>query len=302
MSVEYDVDAAVASAFGRKPAGEASESAGWRTGPPGVMTPAETAARIGGGWLPAMHSHSQWREHQKRSSRLAETDRQIAEEQKVLRLASAHGWGWVRTNTSGELGKVAESVRTRLGGSGAQMQESLGSALVDAGLRVQVRESTAVAPTKLTARRLEVTLITPGAGSSGYYPAETLEAAARDKVFAKGLHLFLDHPTAREAQERPERSVRDLAGVLATDARWTGSALVAEADILPTHADLIASLEGVAGMSIRAQGDVEMADVGGQRVRKVTRLLAAESCDFVTRAGRGGTFRVLESERPRWDW
>jgi hypothetical protein len=297
------IEAAIASAFGRKPAAETgTESSGWRTGPPGALTEAETLARVGS-WLPATHSHAQWQESQQRQARRDEVDRQIAQEQLVLRLASAHGWDWLRANSSGELAAVAESVKTRLGGSGTQLQESLAGALVDAGLRVRLQESTSVAARTLAGRRLEVTIITPGQGASGWYPAETLKAAAHDKVFPKGLPIFLDHPTVGEQRDRPERSVRDLAGRLTTDARWTGAALVAEAEVLPTHAELVTALEGIAGMSIRAQGEAEVGDVGGQRVRKITRLMApADSVDFVTRAGRGGTFRVLESERPRWDW
>jgi hypothetical protein len=298
---EGDVLAAIGAAFGRKPEAKTQDSSGWRTGPPGVATEAEFTASFGAS-LPVMHSHAQWQESLRRRAVIEETDRQIAEERRLLRLASDHGWDWVRSNTSGEVAKVAESVRSRLPGStGSELRESAGAALLDAGLRVRLQETTAVRPRALAGRKIEVTIITPGAGASGWYPSETLEAAARDKVFPKGLPIFLDHPTASEQRDRPERSVRDLAGRLTTDARWTGTALVAEAEVLPTQAELVAALEGVAGMSIRAQGDVEMADVGGQRVRKITRLMAAESVDFVTKAGRGGTFRVLESERPRWD-
>lgn len=163
--------------------------------------------------------------------------------------------------------------------------------------RVTVQESTAGAATLVGGRRIRVTLITPGHGSSGYYPAATLEAAARDKVFPEGLPIYLDHPSSREAHERPERSVRDLAGLLVEDAKWTGAALVAEARVVPAHADLVTSLEGIAGMSIRAQGEAEPATVDGQRVRKITKLVAAESVDVVTKAGRGGRFEVLEGNR-----
>ncbi|TQN44398.1 hypothetical protein FHU33_3900 [Blastococcus colisei] len=303
MNGDLGLDNAVAYAFGRttgQTKSQESSSGGWRTGPPGVMTESEFTARFGAS-LPLMHTHVQWQEAQRRRAAVEETDRQIAEEQRLLRLAADHGWDWVRSNTTGEVAKVAESVRSRLPGStGAELRESAGSALLDAGLRVRLQETTTVRPKPLTGRKIEVTIISPGMGSSGLYTADVLEAAARDKVFPRGLALFLDHPTSQEQRDRPERSVRDLAGRLTTDARWTGAALVAEAEVLPTHAALIAALEGIAGMSIRAQGDVEMADVDGHRVRKITRLMAAESVDFVTRAGRGGSFRVLESERPRW--
>jgi len=296
------IDAAIASAFGRKPAETAPKSSGWRTGPPGVLTEAETLARVGS-WLGVTHTHAEWRAHQERQSRRDEVDRQIAEEQKALRLAEAHGWDWLRANSSGELATVAESVKARLGGSGTQLRESLAGALLDAGLRVRLQEATAVAPRPLTGRRIKVTIATPGMGSSGHYSTEVLQAAARERVFPAGLHMMIDHSTASQQRERPEGSVRDLAGVLTTDARWDGSALIAEAELMPAHADLLAPMAGVIGVSLRASGDVEMGEVGGQYVRKITRLIPpAASVDFVTKAGRGGRFEVLESERPRWDW
>ncbi|TFV49537.1 hypothetical protein [Blastococcus sp. TF02A-35] len=295
------IDAAIASAFGRKPAASTSESAGWRTGPPGKLTEAEFTARFG--TLSSMHSHAQWQEHQRRRAAVEETDRQIAEEQKVLRLAEAHGWDWLRSNSSGELATVAESVKQRLGGSGTQLRESLAGALLDAGMRVRLQEATAVAPRPLTGRRIRVTIATPGMGASGHYGAEVLQAAARERVFPAGLHMMIDHSTPSEQRERPEGSVRDLAGVLTTDARWDDNALVAEAELMPAHADLLAPMANVIGVSLRASGDVEMGEVGGQYVRKITRLIPpAVSVDFVTKAGRGGRFEVLESERPRWDW
>lgn len=293
-------DARRRSAFGVQPAAVEHEPS-WRTGPPGRLTEAESR---GCGWLPPMHTHEQYREHQRKRAQAEETRRQIAAEQKTLRLASEHGWDWLRANTSGRDRELVESVRQRLGsGSASQLQEAAGAALLDAGVRTRVTESTNVRPTAVAGRRIRVTLITPGMGSSGWYDAAVLEQAAKDKVFPRGLHLFLDHPTSTESRERPERSVRDLAAVLTEDARWTGSALVAEADVLPAHAELVTSLEGVAGMSIRAMGDVEPAQMDGRQVRKITRLAApAESVDFVTKAGRGGTYEVLESGRPSWGW
>jgi hypothetical protein len=52
-------------------------------------------------------------------------------------------------------------------------------------------------------------------GSSGYYPRDVLE---RDGATAWpiGTHMFLDHPGENETQDRPERSVRDLAGHIAS--------------------------------------------------------------------------------------
>jgi hypothetical protein len=193
-------------------------------------------------------------------------------------------------------GRITEAVA-------AQERAKLGHRITESaatltGGRVQLAEATAVRPTTVAGRRIRVTIATPGMGASGWYAPEVLEAAAREKVFPKGTHMMVDHPSASQRRDRPEGSVRDLAGVLTSDATWNGSALVAEADLMPAHTDLLAPMAGVIGVSLRAMGDIEMGDVDGQRVPKVTRLVPpADSVDFVTKAGRGGTFEVLESRR-----
>lgn len=128
--------------------------------------------------------------------------------------------------------------------------------------------------------RLSVCLITAGQGSSGTYPAETLRKAAEARVFHAGLHLYVDHPTPTEDWERPGRSVRDLAGALATDATYRDGGLYAEARVFSSHWDLIAERATAIGMSIRASADV--------RDGIVHEIFTAESVDFVTHAGRGG--------------
>jgi hypothetical protein len=145
--------------------------------------------------------------------------------------------------------------------------------------------------------RLLIGIITPGQGSSGFYPADVLEAAATDKVFPAGTQMFFDHPTESDNFERPERSVRDLAAVLSEDARWDGSKLVAEASVFGPYRDLLSDAEfsKAIGVSIRASAEVKE----GKNGREITRLVHAESVDFVTKAGRGGSIlQVLESARP----
>lgn len=138
--------------------------------------------------------------------------------------------------------------------------------------------------------RAKIGIITPGTGSSGTYPKETIEAAGRDKVFGQGLHMYLDHATEAQEWERPEGSLRDLVGVLTEDAYWDDEAggLVAEAKIFSHWKPIISEMAEDIGVSIRASGEVS--EASGQRV--VTKLTEARSVDFVTRAGRGG--RVLE--------
>lgn len=192
----------------------------------------------------------------------------------------------------------AEKARAELG---QQINES--AATLTGGL-VQVSEATAVAPTASGGGRLRVTLCTPGWGASGHYSAAVLEAAGRDKVWPAGTQCFADHPTQRDLNERPERSIRDLAAVLVSDARWTGSGVVAEAQLLPGWVETLGKPEmaAVIGMSIRASAEVEMGEADGRRGRLVTKIVEGQSVDFVTRAGRGGRYEVLESGRKRWDW
>lgn len=144
--------------------------------------------------------------------------------------------------------------------------------------------------------RIRIKIIDEGQGSSGFYPAATLEAAAKDKVFPKGTHMFLDHPSVTENFDRPERSLRDLAAVLDSDAVFESGALYAEAKVFPAYRELLTDPEvfEAIGVSIRASAEVEETKTG----RNVTKLVSSESVDFVTKAGRGGkVMEVLESAR-----
>jgi hypothetical protein len=146
------------------------------------------------------------------------------------------------------------------------------------------------------AATLEVLVISPGQGSSGFYSEATLQQAAADRVFPAGLHTYLDHPGTIEERDRPERSLRDLAGRLASDAEWRpdgpdGPGLYATAHVYPSWQPVIAEMADDIGLSIRAYGT---ADADGN----ITRLTRAESVDYVTRAGRGGRIvGLLESAR-----
>ena len=154
----------------------------------------------------------------------------------------------------------------------------------------QVRLGEADGPT-----RRRILLITPGQGSSGYYPAQVLE---RDgpQVIVAGTHMYVDHPGRTESQDRPERSIRDLAAILESDAVWDpqgsdGPGLYATATIVPSMCGLIDELAEHIGVSIRGVGESD-------RDGTITRLTAVESVDFVTRAGRGGkVLDLLESVR-----
>lgn len=151
---------------------------------------------------------------------------------------------------------------------------------------------------------IPIKVIAPGWGSSGYYPAEVLE---RDgpKVFTKGLHMYLDHPTPTEESERPERSVKDLAATLTSNARWmengpAGKGLYADAQVTSPYRQFIEEVAPQIGVSIRAAGTAESGQAEGRKGPIIKSLAQAESIDFVTRAGAGGKIlQLYEAARTR---
>jgi hypothetical protein len=137
----------------------------------------------------------------------------------------------------------------------------------------------------------EIKLIAPGKGSSAFYPKEVLQ---RDgpKVFTKGTHVYLNHPTSTEEAERPEGDVKNLAGVLTTDAAYheshaKGPGLYARMKVFADHAQTVEEKAPHVGMSIRASGKAESKQVK-EGLPVLTELTSAESVDVVTHAGAGG--------------
>lgn len=163
----------------------------------------------------------------------------------------------------------------------------------------QVRETiSTVAPTK--GGLFRVRIISAGIGSSGYYSPDVIKDAVERGVFHKGLQSYLDHPTKSEEGDRPERTVRDLVGVLNADAIWNGEAQAAEVEmkVYAPYRPQLAEMANDIGLSIRAYAEVLPGRVNGQSMPVVKQLTEAISVDFVTQAGRGGrVLEVLESAR-----
>jgi hypothetical protein len=147
--------------------------------------------------------------------------------------------------------------------------------------------------------RMSIQVITPGQGSSGYYPQQVCEAAAG--LIAPGTPMYLDHPTESDNVERPERSVRDLAAVFTGNGRWDNSrqAVVAEAQVFGPYRQVIAEMAPYIGVSVRGDGQITEGDLpGGGRGRVIESISSISSVDFVTAAGRGGrVLELLESAR-----
>jgi hypothetical protein len=148
---------------------------------------------------------------------------------------------------------------------------------------------------------MEVKMIEPGWGSSGYYSAEVLKADAG--VAQPGTHMYLDHPTESEARERPERSIKDLAAIIVTPGTYqengkAGPGVYYRAAVLPQFRDTIEALAPHIGVSIRARGSFKEGEVDGRNGRIVTSIRSLESVDFVTKPGAGGkVLALMESLR-----
>lgn len=148
-------------------------------------------------------------------------------------------------------------------------------------------------------------LISPGIGSSGYYSEAVLK---RDgpKVFTKGLHNLIDHPTPQEEASRPEGSVTKLGSTLVEDARWLddykgyGAGLYARAKVVPGFRETLDVIASDIGTSIRASGKVHIGTVDGKEVPIIDTIEKAKSVDYVTLPGRGGkVISLMESAAKR---
>lgn len=143
-----------------------------------------------------------------------------------------------------------------------------------------------------------IKLISPGRGSSGYYPAETLKKASESKVFKAGTQMFWNHDTDAEESARPEGDLDRLAAVTTTDAKWDeaghdGPGLYAHAKVFGDYADRVKEMGPHIGLSIRAGGDRDESARGPDgKPRVITALRNAASVDFVTKAGRDGKIFV----------
>ena len=153
---------------------------------------------------------------------------------------------------------------------------------------------------------ISLKVIAPGWGSSGFYPPEVLKKDG-PKAWKAGTQMYLDHPTESESRERPERSIRDLAAVIATTPEYRekgsdGPGLYARAQVLPQYRETIKALAPHIGVSIRAHGSFSPGEAEGRKGRIINHIATGESVDFVTKAGAGGkVLALMESLRAASD-
>lgn len=158
---------------------------------------------------------------------------------------------------------------------------------------LKLHESTAAVGTEsLGEGKYRIRIIVPGQGSSGIYTAENLAESA--PLFKAGTEMFIDHPTETEEWERPERSIRDYAGVFLEDATvGEDGALYTVCKVFSGINELIKDKWEHIGVSINAWCDQPIAETGVVPV-----FAGVRSVDFVTTPGAGGAIvDLLESNR-----
>ena len=165
------------------------------------------------------------------------------------------------------------------------------------------------APAGEEMREVDVIALRSGVSKNGYsYTPEVVVSLA---PLPEGAQAFADHPGP---QDRPERSVRDLVGFYrqARVEGKPGGSQPREAEVVATlhlmeSADWLWSMlrealeqgmPGLVGVSIDVQGIVEARrdDASGQVVNVVTRFVALNSCDVVTKPSAGGRLLGIHRE------
>jgi hypothetical protein len=193
-------------------------------------------------------------------------------------------------------GMSVSEARRHWDSGGSVVQESAAVATRPTSWVTEVSESAPIGKSS-DSRRFRARIIQGNVlGASGWYSAEVLQEAARDRVFGSSLGVYIDHPTASELEERPVRSVRDLAGRLVEDATYQGDGLYSTIEFFPHWAPIVSAMKADVGLSIRALAEAERGEVGGRQETVITKITEALSVDVVTKAGAGGKLvSLLES-------
>jgi hypothetical protein len=147
-----------------------------------------------------------------------------------------------------------------------------------------------------------VKIIQEGWGTSGYYGREMLARCA-PAAFPPGTHMYWNHPTKHEAQERMGlRDLRDLAAVLIERPAWredgfAGAGVYSRFKPFGGFTQTVREMAPFIGVSIRAMGQGVESEVDGRKGILVTGLEAdtdgLHSVDFVPRAGAGGKYLAM---------
>lgn len=154
---------------------------------------------------------------------------------------------------------------------------------------------------------IDIHIIEPGWGSSGYYSEQVLSKACDTKVYPAGTHMHIDHPTRSSERENPARTIlgeSPIAAIFVEDAHyeadgWDGPGPYASAKILPEFREKLQLLGGHIGISHYVNGKSESGTAPDGRKGKIIKELLAgplNTVDFVTVPGAGGSYKTMFAE------
>jgi hypothetical protein len=170
-----------------------------------------------------------------------------------------------------------------------------------------------------TGLAIDVHIISPGWGSSGYYSESILLAACQNGVYPVGMHMHIDHPTRKATQEQPARTIKGaspLAAILTEAGHYetegwdktadnpSGAGVYALAKVVPTFAEDIKAMASHIGISHYVDGKYrEGTAPDGKKGTIITELIASllNTVDFVTVPGRGGHYRTFSEMKAGLD-
>jgi hypothetical protein len=164
-------------------------------------------------------------------------------------------------------------------------------------MSIKLKEDLALSAPQSSGNKWRIKVIQAGWGSSGYYGSEMLKEYGPG-VFSAGTKVFMNHPSATESNDRPERDVHQLAGKLISDAVFMEDGLFADVEFYSHYAPIIREMSGDVGLSIHALGEASVGEAEGREGPIIESLVAdpLTSVDVVTVAGAGGKFiSLLES-------
>jgi len=150
-----------------------------------------------------------------------------------------------------------------------------------------------------------IKIIGPCWGTSGYYSKELLQKYA--EKYTAGTHMFWDHPTPTEESERPERSLKDLAGVLISAGRWqedgvAGPGVYGDARVFEPFKSKLEEIAEHIGLSHVASGKSKYGEAEGKKGMIIDSIDNVASVDYVTMSGAGGKIvQLFESVKGKKD-
>lgn len=136
-----------------------------------------------------------------------------------------------------------------------------------------------------------------------HYTKQAIEESAPD---FKGLKMYINHPTAKEDKERPERDLRDWVSTIVesrgVDGQMRARVYVHDNWLRERLKDKV--VREHIGLSINASGKIRYGEVNGKKMQIVERIIpkrnnGVASVDWVTEAGARGRVvsPILESRR-----